>query len=99
MIQTAHSIENFTLNITHQIHILAPMDGTFETLLEELGPHNEVLDGTPMPKNLSHGPGAGGTGIWVITTVISGGTCRPSSGQRCSKSADLYLCPIQSSRI
>jgi hypothetical protein len=57
MIQTAQSIENLTLNITQEIHIRAPLDVTFETLLEELGPHNEVLDGTPMPMKLEPWPG------------------------------------------
>jgi Activator of Hsp90 ATPase homolog 1-like protein len=57
MIQTAQSIENLTLNITQEIHIQAPLGVTFETLLEELGPHNEVLDGTPMPMKLEPWPG------------------------------------------
>jgi hypothetical protein len=57
MIQTAQSIENLTLNITQEIRIHAPLDVTFETLLEELGPHNEVLDGTPMPMKLEPWPG------------------------------------------
>jgi hypothetical protein len=57
MIQTAQSIENLTLNITQEIHIHAPLDVTFETLLEELGPHNEVMDGTPMPMKLEAWPG------------------------------------------
>ncbi len=57
MIQTAQSIENLTLNITQEIHIRAPLEVTFETLLEELGPHNEVLDGTPMPMKLEPWPG------------------------------------------
>jgi hypothetical protein len=57
MIQTAQSIENLTLNITQEIHIHAPLDVTFESLLEELGPHNEVMDGTPMPMKLEAWPG------------------------------------------
>jgi hypothetical protein len=57
MIQTAQSIENLTLNITQEIHIRAPLDVTFETLLEELGPNNEVLDGTPMPMKIEPWPG------------------------------------------
>ncbi len=57
MIQTAQSIENLTLNITQEIHIRAPLEVTFETLLEELGPRNEVLDGTPMPMKLEPWPG------------------------------------------
>ena len=57
MIQTAQSIENLTLNITQEIHVRAPLDVTFETLLEELGPHNEVMDGTPMPMKIEPWPG------------------------------------------
>ena len=57
MILTAQSIEDLTLNITQEIHIRAPLDVTFETLLEELGPHNQVLDGTPMPMKLEAWPG------------------------------------------
>jgi hypothetical protein len=57
MIQTAQSIENLTLNISQDIHIHAPLDVTFETLLEELGPHNQVMDGTPMPMKLEAWPG------------------------------------------
>jgi hypothetical protein len=57
MIQTAQSIENLTLNITQEIRIHAPLEVTFETLLEELGPHNQVMDGTPMPMKLEAWPG------------------------------------------
>jgi hypothetical protein len=57
MIQTAPSIENLTLNISQDIHIHAPLDVTFETLLEELGPQNQVSDGTPMPMKLEAWPG------------------------------------------
>ena len=57
MIPTAQSIENLTLNITQEIHVRAPLDVTFETLLEELGPHNEVMDGTPMPMKIEPWPG------------------------------------------
>jgi hypothetical protein len=57
MILTAQSIEDLTLNITQEIRVHAPLEVTFETLLEELGPHNEVLDGTPMPMKLEPWPG------------------------------------------
>ena len=57
MILTAQSIEDLTLNITQEIRVHAPLEITFETLLEELGPHNEVLDGTPMPMKLEPWPG------------------------------------------
>ena len=57
MILTAQSIEDLMLNITQEIRVHAPLEVTFETLLEELGPHNEVLDGTPMPMKLEPWPG------------------------------------------
>jgi hypothetical protein len=57
MIQTAQSIENLTLNLTQEIHVDAPLDVTFAALLEQLGPHNEVTEGTPMPMKLEPWPG------------------------------------------
>lgn len=57
MIQTAQSIENLTLNITQEIQIRAPLDVTFAALLEQLGPHNEVEDGKPMPMKIEPWPG------------------------------------------
>ena len=57
MIQTAQSIENLTLNITEEIRVSAPLDVTFAALLEQLGPHNEVMDGTPMPMKIEPWPG------------------------------------------
>ena|ERR1700682_2634254 len=57
MIPIAESIENLTLNITQEIHVHAPLDVTFASLLEQLGPHNEVPDGTPMPMKIEPWPG------------------------------------------
>ncbi len=57
MIPTAQSIENLTLNITQEIQIRAPLDVTFAALLEQLGPHNEVEDGKPMPMKIEPWPG------------------------------------------
>lgn len=57
MIPAAQSIENLTLNITQEIHVRAPLDVTFAALLEQLGPENEVTDGTPMPMKLEAWPG------------------------------------------
>ncbi len=57
MIPTAQSIENLTLNVTQEIHVRAPLDVTFAALLEELGPHNEVRDGSPMPMKIEPWPG------------------------------------------
>jgi hypothetical protein len=57
MSPTAPSIENLTLNITEEIHIRAPLEVTFAALLEQLGPHNEVSEGTPMPMKIEPWPG------------------------------------------
>jgi hypothetical protein len=57
MIPTAQSIENLTLSVTEEIRVSAPLDVTFAALLEQLGPHNEVMDGTPMPMKIEAWPG------------------------------------------
>src|SRR6202790_1988504 len=51
------ALENLTLNITQEIHVKASLEVTFETLLEQLGPGNEVTEGTPMPMKLEAWPG------------------------------------------
>src|SRR5580704_4813799 len=50
-------LENLTLNITQEIHVKASLEVTFEALLEQLGPGNEVTNGTPMPMKLEAWPG------------------------------------------
>ncbi len=51
------ALENLTLNITQEIHVKASLEVTFETLLEQLGPMNAVMDGTAMPMKLEAWPG------------------------------------------
>jgi hypothetical protein len=51
------ALENLTLNITQEIHVRASLEVTFEALLEQLGPGNQVTDGTPMPMKLEAWPG------------------------------------------
>ena len=51
------SIEDLTLSITEEIHVRAPIDKTFEALLEQLGPLNEVPEKGPMPMKLEAWPG------------------------------------------
>jgi uncharacterized protein YndB with AHSA1/START domain len=51
------ALENLTLNITQEIHVKASLEVTFEALLEQLGPGNQVMDGTPMPMKLEAWPG------------------------------------------
>lgn len=57
MIQAAQSIEDLTLNITQEIHVHAPLDVTFDALLEQLGPYNERPDGAPMSMKIEPWPG------------------------------------------
>ena len=57
MISTGIRIEDLTLNVTEEIHVRATLEGTFAALLDQLGPHSEMLDGTPMPMKLEAWPG------------------------------------------
>jgi hypothetical protein len=57
MIPTAQRIEDLTLDVAQEIHVRAPLDVTFAALLEQLGPHNEVMEGTPMPMKIEPWPG------------------------------------------
>jgi len=57
MVPMTQSIDDLTLNVTQEIHVRAPLEVTFAALLEQLGPHNEVMDGTPMPMKIEPWPG------------------------------------------
>lgn len=52
------SIANeLTLSISQEIRVQAPLDATFAALLEEMGPSNEMPDGTPLPMKIEARPG------------------------------------------
>lgn len=57
MIETVPGIENLTLDIKQEMHVLAPVDVTFEALLEQIGPYNERGAGDPMPMKIEAWPG------------------------------------------
>ncbi len=57
MIATKPSIEDLTLNVTLEIHVRAPLDVTFATLLEELGPNNQTPEGVPLAMKIEPWPG------------------------------------------
>jgi hypothetical protein len=57
MISTAPAIEKMTLSITEEIHVKAPLDVTFATLLEQLGPFNETPEGQVMNMKIEPWPG------------------------------------------
>lgn len=57
MVLTAPTVENLTLTITEEIHVQAPLDATFEALLEQMGPANETPEGQPLPMTIEARPG------------------------------------------
>jgi Activator of Hsp90 ATPase homolog 1-like protein len=53
----APEIENLSLLIEQEIHVNAPLDVTFDALLEQLGPMNETPDGKPLTLTIEPWPG------------------------------------------
>lgn len=54
---TLPEIEDLTLKVNQEIRVQAPIEVTFDALLEQLGPSNERPDGTPMQLKLEPWPG------------------------------------------
>jgi Activator of Hsp90 ATPase homolog 1-like protein len=54
---TASSLDELTLNITQEIRVNASLEATFAAVLEEMGPHNQGINETPMPMTLEAKPG------------------------------------------
>ncbi|WP_263353778.1 SRPBCC family protein [Acidicapsa acidisoli] len=57
MIATDQTLENLTLTITQEIHVQAPLDITFASLLDQLGPYNETPDGRSLSMKIEPWPG------------------------------------------
>ncbi|HSZ16595.1 MAG TPA: SRPBCC domain-containing protein [Terracidiphilus sp.] len=57
MTTTLSEIESLSLTVQQEIRVNAPIDVTFDALLEQLGPGNEMPDGTAMPMKLEPRPG------------------------------------------
>jgi hypothetical protein len=51
------SVDDLLLNISQEIHVKAPLDKTFDAILEQLGPYNETPEGNPLPMKLEPWPG------------------------------------------
>lgn len=51
------ALENLTLDLTEEIHVRASLEGTFEALLEQMGPDNTGTGGVPMPMVIEARPG------------------------------------------
>jgi hypothetical protein len=54
---TVPTIEKMTLSVINEIHVQAPIDVTFATLLEQLGPFNETPEGVSMNMKIEPWPG------------------------------------------
>jgi Activator of Hsp90 ATPase homolog 1-like protein len=54
---TLPEIEDLTLKVNQEIRVQAPIDVTFDSLLEQLGPSNERPDGTSLELKLEAWPG------------------------------------------
>jgi hypothetical protein len=72
------TIENLTLTLTQEIHVRAPLEGTFAALLEQMGPQNETHDGKPLPMKIEPWPGGrwyrdlgnGNGHFWALVQAI-----------------------------
>lgn len=51
------TLDSLTLNVHETIHVAAPLERTFETLLEQMGPHNESPYGDKLPMTIEPWPG------------------------------------------
>ena len=51
------SLEQLTLTVSEEIHVHASLQTTFDTLLEEMGPHNETPYGEKLAMTIEPWPG------------------------------------------
>jgi uncharacterized protein YndB with AHSA1/START domain len=56
-VSSAQSISNLTLDIEEEIHVRAPLQTTFESLLAQLGPESSTPDGKSMQMKIEAWPG------------------------------------------
>jgi uncharacterized protein YndB with AHSA1/START domain len=57
MTLTEQPTQSLTLNIKQEVHVSAPIETTFASLLEQMGPLNEAGEGRPMPMKIEPWPG------------------------------------------
>jgi hypothetical protein len=51
------TLEKLILNLSHEIHVKALLEATFDALLEQMGPENETPDGQALPLTIEPWPG------------------------------------------
>lgn len=69
--QSPASVEDLSLAITEEIHVKAPLETTFQALLEELGPGLTGGNGEPMQMKIEAWPG----GRWYRDLGNGNGHC------------------------
>lgn len=57
MVLPVATANDLTFKITEEIRVQAPIETTFQALLEELGPSHQVADDRPLPMKLEAWPG------------------------------------------
>ena len=57
MALTVPTLDNLTLNVSHDVHVRASLDATFEALLEQIGPGNETPEGQSLSMAIEPWPG------------------------------------------
>lgn len=75
---TAPSLDRLTLLVAHEVRVQAPLDVTFEALLEQVGPAHESPTGAPLSLVLEPWPGgrwwrdlgAGNGHLWGLVQAI-----------------------------
>ncbi|MBS1814786.1 MAG: SRPBCC domain-containing protein [Acidobacteria bacterium] len=55
--QLETALQDATLTITQEIRVKAPIEVTFDAVLEQVGPSNTNINGNPMPLKLEAWPG------------------------------------------
>jgi uncharacterized protein YndB with AHSA1/START domain len=54
---TVPSLDSLNLNVSLETHVRAPLEATFDALLEQIGAGNETPDGKPLPMTIEAWPG------------------------------------------
>ena len=57
MTVTAPTLEDLSLNITHEVHVRASLEDTFNAVLEQIGPGNETPEGQSLSMKIEPWPG------------------------------------------
>jgi hypothetical protein len=78
MIATTAKMDDLMIDIRQEIRVHAPLEVTFESLLEQIGPYNETPDNKKMPFTLEARPGGrwyrdlgdGNGHLWGVVQAI-----------------------------